>query len=308
MADAAPSDSTPTLKVMRLYKPKMYVSLPGVTDVPGNPLRESKFAISNFFILPDSFGNIYLGEVFCSYISVLNQYSHDLRSVGLTAQLQTPNGRTELFDVRAQVQRKAHDSPARRPKPAPVHLCPHTTAPLRAPLSPRRTHMHAQRGDELPQNPAVLFRGGQSLDMVVEHSLQDLGVHTLRVGVTYTDRETGEAKSLRKLYRFNVTSPLTMDFRHVLVQGSSFVEAQLRNTTNSQVRFYPDQLRAGDCATPPARRHEQGRRSLKSRISRRLAILVVSVVRRAAEEPPPPVPPPTTGAVLLPTADEHARL
>ena len=62
-----------------------------------------------------------------------------------------------------------------------------------------------------------------------------LSLKRLRVGVTYTERGTGEPKSLRKLYRFNVTSPLTITFRHSSVQGVSCVEAQLRNTTNAQI-------------------------------------------------------------------------
>ena len=200
---------------MRLYKPKLHVSLPvpcapsellggiGSLDLGGSDsgtgtampshFRDTPFALSNFFILPDNFGDIFLGETFCSYISVLNQHAHNLSNVGLTAQLQTPNGRADLRDVREQ------------------------------------------RGEAVPQNPAVVFAPAASLDMVVEHALRDLGVHTLRVGVTYTSRATGEQKSLRKLYRFNVTSPLSMTFRHMTVQGISCVEAQLRNTTRAQM-------------------------------------------------------------------------
>ena len=184
---------------MRLYKPKLHVSLPvpcapsEFGGVEASMFRDTPFALSNFFILPDNFGDIYLGETFCSYISVLNQHPHNLSNVGLTAQLQTPNGRADLRDVREQ------------------------------------------RGEAVPQNPAQVFAPAQSLDMVVEHALRDLGVHTLRVGVTYTSRATGEQKSLRKLYRFNVTSPLSMTFRHVAVAGTSCVEAQLRNTTRAQM-------------------------------------------------------------------------
>ena len=72
-------DSQPTLKVMRLYKPKLHVAMPVPSLGAGDPC-----ALSNLFILPDSFGNIYLGETFCSYISVLNQFQHDLKHVGLS--------------------------------------------------------------------------------------------------------------------------------------------------------------------------------------------------------------------------------
>ena len=75
-------DSQPTLKVMRLYKPKLHVAMPVPSLGAGDPC-----ALSNLFILPDSFGNIYLGETFCSYISVLNQFQHDLKHVGLSVSL-----------------------------------------------------------------------------------------------------------------------------------------------------------------------------------------------------------------------------
>jgi hypothetical protein len=77
------ADSQPTLKVMRLYKPKLHVAMPVATRSSGDPAC----ALSNLFILPDSFGNIYLGETFCSYISVLNQFQHDLKNVGLSVMM-----------------------------------------------------------------------------------------------------------------------------------------------------------------------------------------------------------------------------
>ena len=92
MSTAEHADSQPTLKVMRLYKPKLHVSQPvpcapagvqqiaiggigGSPDLPDQPkalFQDTPFALSNFFILPDSFGNIYLGENFRGYVSVVN--------------------------------------------------------------------------------------------------------------------------------------------------------------------------------------------------------------------------------------------
>ena len=98
MSSAANTDGQPTLKVMRLYKPKLHMSQPvpcappisNCCDAAQMPLfKDTPFALSNFFILPDSFGNIYLGETFCSYISVLNPYAYDLEQVGLKADLQS---------------------------------------------------------------------------------------------------------------------------------------------------------------------------------------------------------------------------
>jgi hypothetical protein len=39
--------------------------------------------LSGLLVLPQSFGSIYLGESFCSYISVGNHTTHDVRDVGI---------------------------------------------------------------------------------------------------------------------------------------------------------------------------------------------------------------------------------
>lgn len=43
---------------------------------------------------------IFLGNTFSSYISVINQYACDLRDVGLTVNIQCANDRVELHDNR----------------------------------------------------------------------------------------------------------------------------------------------------------------------------------------------------------------
>lgn len=53
----------------------------------------------------------------------------------------------------------------------------------------------------------------------------------LRVGVTYQDPVTGEAKSLRKFYRFGVQNPLVISFKQSRWQNESLVEAQIRNVS-----------------------------------------------------------------------------
>ncbi|KAF0721361.1 hypothetical protein AaE_010080 [Aphanomyces astaci] len=152
---------------MRLYKPRL--------SIEKSYRRE--FALSNMLLLPDSFGNIYLGETFSSYISVINQFACDLNQVGLTAKLQTPTTRSDLTDKRE----------------------------LRGGTTP-------------PVNPAAVLSAGSNLDMAVEFELSEVGVHTLRVGVSYLDPLTNEPKSLRKFYRFQVLNPLTITFKHVLIQ------------------------------------------------------------------------------------------
>lgn len=125
---------------MRLYKPKLQVC----ENLPTDPLLASatqcldrSFGLSNALLLPDSFGNIYLGETFCSYISVINHFDYDLYDTQLTARMQTPNDRAELKDTR-----------------------------------------HSRTGLQPLENPVSVFKAGTSLDMVVEHGLKEMGVHT----------------------------------------------------------------------------------------------------------------------------------
>ncbi|ETV64815.1 hypothetical protein, variant 2 [Aphanomyces astaci] len=76
--------------------------------------------------------------------------------------------------------------------------------------------------------------------MAVEFELSEVGVHTLRVGVSYLDPLTNEPKSLRKFYRFQVLNPLTITFKHVLIQDISFVEAKIQNIT--QIPLHADTI------------------------------------------------------------------
>jgi trafficking protein particle complex subunit 13 len=143
-------------------------------------------------------GNIYLGENFTAYVSVLNHLQgRQLLDVEITAKLQSPSRRDDLLDKRSA------------------------------------------RGGSLQQqqqhtNPAPVLSTGQNLDMIVEHTLAELGTHTLRVGVTY--REAGaplgdEPKVLRKFYRFQVLNPLEMSTTAVIVQGRPLIEVTVKNTT-----------------------------------------------------------------------------
>ncbi|KAG0497062.1 hypothetical protein HPP92_001753 [Vanilla planifolia] len=56
-------------------------------------------ALSGFLILPQSFGAIYLGETFCSYISINNSSSFEARDVVIKAEIQTERQRILLLDT-----------------------------------------------------------------------------------------------------------------------------------------------------------------------------------------------------------------
>ncbi|DBA05003.1 TPA: hypothetical protein N0F65_007005 [Lagenidium giganteum] len=207
-APASSASVQPTLKVMRLYKPKLYTQGASSGSMMPTALSESsmlqhEFTMSSMLILPDSFGEIFLGNTFSSYISVINPYSCDVREVGLTANIQCANDRVDLHDNR-----------------------------------------YARTGKVPPPNPVKVLHAGTSLDMVVDYPLTQVGNHVLRVGVTYLDPITNEPKSLRKFYRFGVQNPLVINFKQLRVHDESFVEAQIRNVSKlplfiDDIRFLP---------------------------------------------------------------------
>lgn len=123
---------------MRLYKSKLYLN----SDLPRDPIIASiydvpSFSLSSSLLLPDSFGTIHLGETFSSYISVINHFPYDLYNVSLTARIQSPNGRSELRDMRKE-----------------------------------------RTGQDPPSNPIDVFPAGSNLDMIIQHNLSEIGVHT----------------------------------------------------------------------------------------------------------------------------------
>ncbi|XP_053972328.1 trafficking protein particle complex subunit 13 isoform X2 [Hylaeus anthracinus] len=92
------------LKVMRLTRPTLanpVVVTCDSTDLPGNTLNNElkndctalqgmeTLAVGQFMVLPQSFGNIYLGEIFSSYLCVHNGSNQLVKNVTVKADLQT---------------------------------------------------------------------------------------------------------------------------------------------------------------------------------------------------------------------------
>ncbi|XP_046661786.1 trafficking protein particle complex subunit 13-like isoform X1 [Homalodisca vitripennis] len=99
------------LKVMRLTRPTLASPLivqTESTDLPGMHLNNhlksditsvagaESFAVGQLLLLPQSFGNIYLGETFSSYICVHNDSTQSAKDVTLKADLQTSSLRIPL--------------------------------------------------------------------------------------------------------------------------------------------------------------------------------------------------------------------
>ncbi|XP_068640399.1 uncharacterized protein [Aristolochia californica] len=114
-------------RVMRLCRPSFNASAPlrldildlisGEDDPPGGDLRlfqdsdlsyRDRFLLDNptdamglsgQLVLPQSFGAIYLGEAFCSYISINNSSKFEARDVVIKAEIQTDKQRILLLDT-----------------------------------------------------------------------------------------------------------------------------------------------------------------------------------------------------------------
>ncbi|KJE92725.1 hypothetical protein CAOG_03639 [Capsaspora owczarzaki ATCC 30864] len=114
MADGSKEVHYLVLKVMRLSKPTLVIGQPIVSepsDFAGSVLQEVQtadvstagqpelFSLSSFLMLPQNFGNIFLGETFSSYISVHNDSNMRIRDVAVKAELQTTSQRVPLSDL-----------------------------------------------------------------------------------------------------------------------------------------------------------------------------------------------------------------
>lgn len=84
------------LKVMRLTKPALTNSentiLSEKADLPqfsSDSKSNNLLPKNNFLLLPQSFGNIYLGETFSSYICIINCTTHPVSSVSVKCDLQS---------------------------------------------------------------------------------------------------------------------------------------------------------------------------------------------------------------------------
>lgn len=102
-------DNSLSLKVMRLTRPMFFSQQPlqcERRDLPASAVlydqqqrSQSPFSLSSLLMLPHSFGNIYLGETFSSYVSINNTSPFNVTQVGIKAELQSPTEKITLLDM-----------------------------------------------------------------------------------------------------------------------------------------------------------------------------------------------------------------
>ncbi|KAG0005283.1 hypothetical protein BGZ80_008337 [Entomortierella chlamydospora] len=164
------------------------------------------FGVSELLTMPASFGNIYMGETFTSYICANNESAHPVRDVILKAELQTSTLRFALSDTLASQRHKltsVGSLESSNPSPSPS------------------TGGHIQ-----------LLESGKTNEMIVSHEIKELGIHILVCSIQYTTLD-GQQKSFRKFYKFQVLNPLTVKTK--VNHPTSGTPAQPQDGNNSAV-------------------------------------------------------------------------
>lgn len=178
------------------------------------------FILSNFLLLPDSFGDIYTGETFSAYIAVVNGYPEtSFFMVTLAIRLQTSSKVFDLTDTKLISTDKLLQN-ERNGKDINNSVAKTSTNTTLATTT---------------NNNSKTLGFNDTLDVLVQHTLTELGTHTLRVTVSYFLPQSNEPKSLRKFYRFNVLQPLSIASSFVMMQNKPMVQCQVINATKSPI-------------------------------------------------------------------------
>ncbi|KAI9018453.1 hypothetical protein DFJ74DRAFT_232637 [Hyaloraphidium curvatum] len=173
--------------------------------------------------LPSSFGNIYLGETFSSYLCLCNEYPVSVSDVALRAELQTSSHRVTLMD----------SGVADTPGTLPSHV---GMVPDGAASRLRRSGL--SRASEGPLDNAEAgaagadtgldLRPGETAECSISHEIKELGTHILVCSAQYTLDQ--ERRFFRKFYKFQVLNPLSVRTKvNALADGTGFLEAQVQN-------------------------------------------------------------------------------
>eukprot|EP01095_Lingulamoeba_sp_RSL-Kostka_P001144 TRINITY_DN1161_c0_g1_i1.p1 TRINITY_DN1161_c0_g1~~TRINITY_DN1161_c0_g1_i1.p1 ORF type:complete len:419 (+),score=92.98 TRINITY_DN1161_c0_g1_i1:47-1303(+) len=201
--DLANNTQLLTLKVMRLSKPSfhmnsMYTQLqPEMSEITSRSMYNeetiqninnenwfSTFDQTDILTLPTSFGNIYVGETFKSYISINNNSNIDVKDVIIKAELQASTQRYGLLENNSNIP---------------------------------------------------LFEAGDSKDFIVSHNITESGPHILVCSANYIIKD-GEKKYFRKLFKFNVDQPFSINTNNsTLINDELFLEILIRNQTKTNL-------------------------------------------------------------------------
>lgn len=202
------------LKVLRLSKPSFLIQ------------ASQEEPLTDFLSLPVSFGNIYLGETFTSYLCVNNDSITAATDVAFKAELQTTSQRFTLADT--------------------IGVSP--TSSL--------TGVNANINTK-PSSDKVSLLPKQSAEFILHHEIKELGIHILVCSVHYSPSANSSAslttpdqsrKFFRKFFKFQVLNPLSIKTKvNSPADGRIILEIQLQNLASiglfiDRIEFYPNPL------------------------------------------------------------------
>lgn len=165
---------------------------------------------SELLEIPSSFGNIYIGEQFSSYVCINNDIkSNPIVGVGIRAELQSNSQKFVLIDT----------------------------------ISPKPAYDEFGTETQQPNNELISLLPGQSADYLIKHEIKELGVHVLVCNLQYYNNNNSESPIyLRKLYKFQVLNPLAVKTKvNTTPEGDIFLEAQIKNVASESM--YIERLR-----------------------------------------------------------------
>ncbi|XP_076237112.1 trafficking protein particle complex subunit 13 [Calliopsis andreniformis] len=184
------------LKVMRLTRPTLaspVVVTCDSTDLPGNTLNNElkndctalqgmeTLAIGQFMVLPQSFGNIYLGEIFSSYLCVHNGSNQFVKNVTVKADLQTSTQIISLSGNSGVMKDLAPDSSVdevihHEVKEIGTHIlvCEVTYTPTNIGATPQSFRKYYKLQVVKPLDVKTKFYNAESGEVYLEAQIQNL--------------------------------------------------------------------------------------------------------------------------------------
>ncbi|XP_076675470.1 trafficking protein particle complex subunit 13 isoform X2 [Andrena cerasifolii] len=184
------------LKVMRLTRPTLaspVVVTCDSTDLPGNTLNNElksdctalqgmeTLAVGQFMVLPQSFGNIYLGEIFSSYLSVHNGSNQLVKNVTVKADLQTSTQIISLSGNSGGMKDLAPDSTVdevihHEVKEIGTHIlvCEVTYTPTSSGATPQSFRKYYKLQVVKPLDVKTKFYNAESDEVYLEAQIQNL--------------------------------------------------------------------------------------------------------------------------------------